>query len=139
MNLKAKIYEVLKNADLRITPQRVAVLEAFYTLKNHPTADKIIQFVQKKNPNIAVGTIYKVIDILIQKEIVRLVKTDKGVMRYDEIHDHHHHLVSENSDMIEDYYDEELDELLKKYFEKKRIENFTIEDIKVEITGNFDK
>lgn len=138
MNLKTKIVDVLKNADLRITPQRVAVLEAFYSLNNHPNAEKIILYVQKKNPNIAIGTIYKVIDILVQKEILHLVKTDKGVMRYDDVNEHHHHLMSDKSDRIEDYYDTELDEMLKNYFAKKKIDNFTIENIKLEITGNFD-
>lgn len=134
---KEKISQLLKNANLRITPQRMAVLEAFFTIKNHPNAEKIIQYVQKENSNIAVGTIYKVIDILVQKEIISLVKTDKGTMRYDEVREHHHHLVSETSDKIEDYYDEELDKLLLEYFSKKKIDNFSIEKIKLEITGDF--
>lgn len=135
--MKYKINELLKSHGLRVTPQRVLVLEAFYTLKNHPNAEKIIQYVQAKNPNIAVGTIYKVIDVLVQKGIIHLVKTDNGVMRYDDTTENHHHLVSDSSDLIEDYYDEELDELLKNYFEKKQIQNFSIEKIKLEITGNF--
>ncbi len=135
--MEYKINELLKSHDLRVTPQRVLVLEAFYTLKNHPNAEKIIQYVQAKNPNIAVGTIYKVIDVLVQKGIIHLVKTDKGMMRYDDATENHHHLVSDSSDLIADYYDTELDELLKKYFEKKQIQNFSIEKIKLEITGNF--
>lgn len=137
MDLNKKICDVLKNADLRITPQRIAVLEAFYSLNNHPNAEKIIHYVQEKNPNIAVGTIYKVIDILVQKEILHLVRTDKGVMRYDDVLEHHHHLMSDNSDRIEDYYDPELDEILKNYFSKKKINHFKIDNIKLEITGNF--
>ena len=32
---------------LKITPQRVVILEAIYTLNNHPTADNIIEYVRK--------------------------------------------------------------------------------------------
>ena len=31
-------------------------MEAVISLSNHPTADKIIEFIQANNPNIAIGT-----------------------------------------------------------------------------------
>jgi Fur family transcriptional regulator, peroxide stress response regulator len=38
----------LKESDLKVTPQRVAVLEALNTLRDHPTAEKIKEYVVKK-------------------------------------------------------------------------------------------
>ncbi|MDZ7623838.1 MAG: transcriptional repressor [Ignavibacteriaceae bacterium] len=54
----------LKDINLKVTPQRIAVLEALNSIKDHPTADKIKEYVVKNHPNIAVGTIYKTLRIL---------------------------------------------------------------------------
>lgn len=127
----------LTENNLKVTPQRMAVLEAILTLNNHPTADNIRDFIRKAHPNIAVGTVYKVLDILTEKNIIRKVKTDKDVMRYDGILEKHHHLYCEESDRIEDFYDEGLNKIIDGYFRKKKIPNFKIEDIKLQIIGKF--
>jgi Fur family peroxide stress response transcriptional regulator len=49
----------------------------------------------------------------------------------------HHHLYCAQTDRIEDFEDDELNELLHNYFQKKAIKNFQIQDIKLQITGNF--
>jgi Fur family peroxide stress response transcriptional regulator len=132
-----EIQEILKSNHLKITPQRVAVLEAFRYLANHPTADKIIEFIRKNHPNIATGTVYKTLETFVEKGIVKKVKTDRDVMRYDHIVEQHHHLYCSESDRIEDYFDDELNNLLVDYFHQKQIPNFKIEDIKLQIKGKF--
>ena len=127
----------LKDSNLKVTPQRVAVLEALINLKNHPTADKIKEYVVKNHPNIAVGTIYKTLETFVEKGLVKKVKTEKDVMRYDAVLDNHHHLYCEDTERIEDFFDDELDNLIDKYFQKKKIPNFQVKDIKLQIIGTF--
>ena len=134
---KEKIGIDLKNSHLKVTPQRIAVLEALNSLKDHPTADKIKEYVVKNHPNIAVGTIYKTLETFVEKGLVKKVKTEKDVMRYDAILDNHHHLYCENTERIEDFFDETLNELLEEYFKKKKIPDFKIKDIKLQIIGAF--
>jgi len=134
------IYETrdfLKEKNLKITPQRIAVLEAILELGNHPTAENIIESIKMNHPNIAIGTVYKILEIFVDNSIVKKVKTDKDIMRYDAILEKHHHLYCVESDRIEDYYDEELNQILEKHFENKKIKDFKIEDIKLQIIGNF--
>jgi len=127
----------LKDSHLKVTPQRVAVLEALNNLKNHPTADKIKEYVVKNHPNIAVGTIYKTLETFVEKGLVKKVKTEQDVMRYDAILDKHHHLYCEDTDRIEDFIDDQLNEMLEEYFKKKKIPNFKVKDIKLQIIGTF--
>lgn len=115
------------------------VLEAIYTLNNHPTAENIIDFIRKNDPNIGSGTVYKVLETLVENQIIKKVKTEKDVMRYDGINESHHHLYCIKCDYIEDFYNDKLDKLLNDFFEENKIDNFTIEDIKVSISGNFIK
>jgi Fur family transcriptional regulator, peroxide stress response regulator len=122
---------------LKITPQRIAVYEALINLKNHPTAESIIEYVRKYHPNIATGTVYKVLDTLCNNNIIKRVRTEKDIMRYDAITEVHHHLYCDESDRIEDYFDRELDELLGDYFRKKKPFGFKISEIKMQISGKF--
>jgi Fur family peroxide stress response transcriptional regulator len=129
----------LSSKGLRVTPQRVAILEAIIELKNHPTADNIIDFIKEHHPNIATGTVYKILEALVENGLIKKVKTDRDIMRYDAILEPHHHLYSTESDRIEDYFDEELNTLISDYFKKKKIPEFEIKDIKLQIIGNFKK
>ncbi|HDT12156.1 MAG TPA: transcriptional repressor [Candidatus Marinimicrobia bacterium] len=131
------IIEKLKDRRLKVTPQRIAVLEAVYALDSHPSTEKIIEYIKKTYPNIAIGTVYKVLDVLVENQLIHRVKTEKDIMRYDGMLENHHHLYSSESDRIEDFIDEELDDLLDEYFMNKGIPGFEIEDIKLHIKGKF--
>ena len=132
-----QIKQKLKDAGLRVTPQRHAILEAVYTLGNHPSAEQVIDYIRVRYPGIATGTVYNVLDVMVESGLVKRVKTDKDAMRYDAIMNRHHHIYCTESDRIEDYFDEELDELLQAYFRKKKLQDFKIEDIILQIKGNF--
>ncbi|MEW6196595.1 MAG: transcriptional repressor [Bacteroidota bacterium] len=130
---------ILIEKELKITPQRMAVLDALSRLNNHPTADNIIEFIKTNHPNIAIGTVYKTLETFVDMGIIKKVKTEKDVMRYDSILENHHHLYASDTEYIEDYFDDELDRVIEKYFQKKQIPNFVVEDVKVQIIGKFKK
>jgi len=132
-----KIQDILSANGLKVTPQRIAVLDALMKIQKHPSADLIIEYIKKNHPNIAIGTVYKTLETFVEKGMVKKVKTEQDVMRYDTIMEKHHHLYCAESNRIEDYYDEELNQLLEIYFKKKEIDNFRIEDIKLQIVGTF--
>jgi len=127
----------LKMSGLKITPQRLTVLDSISLMNTHPTAEDIIIFVRKMHPNIAVGTVYNILETLEKKGLIKKVKTEAGVFRYDGVTEHHHHLYCQESDRIADYIDEELDSILRDYFSKKKPVNFKIEEIKLQINGKF--
>ncbi len=133
-----EIRNKLVEKGLKVTPQRMAVLEAVETLRNHPTADQIIAYIRKNHPNIATGTVYNVLETLTGNNILAKVKTDRDIMRYDaDLHPHHHiHCAGTNS--ITDYYDEDLNDLLTDYFKKKKVPGLTIEDVQLHIIGRYE-
>jgi len=133
------IRDKLRTAHLKVTPQRLAIFAAIYELGNHPTAEQILNFIKTSYPNIATGTVYSTLETFVARGLVKKVKTDNDVMRYDAFMSRHHHLYCAESDKIEDYVDEKLDILLNKYFKKKHIPGFNISDIKLQIVGIFNK
>jgi len=134
---REELRKTLMKNELKVTPQRIAVLEAVTELNNHPTADNIIKFIKKKHPNVAIGTVYNNLEVLIEKGIIKKVNTDKDITRYDAITANHHHLYCMESERMEDYFDDKLNQMIRDYFNQKKIPNFEIRDIKLQIIGKF--
>ena len=133
-----QIREQLSRHGMKITPQRLAVVEALYALKSHPTVEEVARKVHTTQPNIATGTIYNILEALVNKGLVAKVKTESDVMRYDIFLDPHHHLYCSDCSQIEDYYNPELTALLERYFEEHSIPGFTIDAVRLQINGRFE-
>jgi len=131
------IIKILTEHGLKITPQRIAILEVILGLGNHPTADDISDYLRLNYPHISVGTIYKTLVTFSEKGIIKKVHSDYEIIRYDGVKDKHHHLLCSDSEQIVDFYDKDLDSLLEEYFKKKNIQNFKIEDLKLQIIGKY--
>ncbi len=118
------VIEILAKHNLKITPQRIAILEVILNIENHPDAEKITDYLRLTYPSISLATIYKTLDTFTKKGIIRKVATDKESMRYDAITERHHHLYCSESDRIEDFYDEDLNILLDELSEKEKYPEF---------------
>lgn len=139
MYTEKEIKEKLRNKGLKITPQRVAVLNAVYTLNNHPTAQHIMDFVHKKYSNVSAGTIYKTLDTLVEKRMITKVRTTHEATRYDGRTENHHHLYNNENNSIEDYINKKLDHMLDVFFQENSIPGYEISSIDVHINGKYQK
>ena len=133
-----EIAEAMRARGLKVTPQRIAVIQALDKL-DYPRAEEIIREVSEQIPGLSPTTVYNTLDILVSKKIIRKVHTEADVMRYDAIADHHHHLYCLESDRMDDYFDPELDKLLEDYFRRKNIDGFRLKEVKLQLMGEFEK
>lgn len=131
----SEIRQRLSKSGLKITSKRVAIIEAVHKLNNHPTAEEIIKEIRKNNPDIAVATVYKALNILTARNVLRKVISESDIARYDAVQKPHFHLYNDLTKTLEDYFDEELEGLIKAHFDKKGIPGFTIESIDLHIIG----
>ena len=129
--------KILVEKNLKVTPQRIAVLDILLNMDNHPSAENIIEYMRLSFPHVPIGTVYKILEVFVEKGIANRVKTDNDTLRYDAVQEKHHHLYSSQSEQIVDYYDDELNKILEDHFRKKQIPDFKIEDIKLQIIGRF--
>jgi Fur family peroxide stress response transcriptional regulator len=132
----SKLKSRLIDNGLKVTTRRLLILEAIVEL-NHPSAEDIIRYIRIRYPKVASATVYKALNILWQKKIIFKVETEKDIIRYDAIAEAHHHIYSPEHNRIEDYNDEELTRIIKRYFKTKKIKGFDIEDFKLQIIGKF--
>jgi Fur family peroxide stress response transcriptional regulator len=132
-----EVIKILVENNLKVTPQRIAVLEVIMGLENHPSADNIIDYIRLNFPHVPIGTVYKILDAFVEKGIIHRIKTENGILRYDAVKEPHHHLYCTDSEHVEDFFDEYLTNYINKYFKKKKIPNFKIEEIKLQIVGKY--
>jgi len=132
-----QVIKILVDNGLKVTPQRIAILEVALTLKNHPTADNVIDYIRLSYPHVSIGTVYKSLQLFVTKGILNKVKTDKDIIRYDPVSANHHHLYCAESERIENFEDEKLNELIDSYFKNRKIPDFEIKDIRLQINGIF--
>jgi len=131
-----KLKKRLTEKGLKVTSRRLTILEAIMEL-SHPTPEEILKYIRKKFPDTATATVYKALNVLVEKKVINKINTEKDIFRYDAILESHHHLYSSELNRIEDYNDEELTGILNKYFTGRKIPGFNIEDFKLQITGKF--
>ena len=135
MDLK-DINKILKEKNLKVTPQRIAVMQVLMNDRTHPSAEVLIKSILKDHPYISVGTIYNILDTFVNKGIVVKIHTDDNIMRYDPVVEEHHHIYLDEEGEILDYYDEELTELVKNYLKnKEELNSIEIDKIKINLLG----
>ena len=72
----------------------------------------MIDYIKNNHPNISIDAVYKVLDSLVENNLLKKVKTEKDIMRYDAVLSNHHHLYYAETDRIEDYEDEKLNKFI---------------------------
>jgi Fur family ferric uptake transcriptional regulator len=84
----------LRRLGLRVTPQRLFVLEALEGAGGHLTAEEIMQWASRRYPALNLATVYRTLDLLVSVGLV--AQTDLGgeATTYELVGDvPHHHLV----------------------------------------------
>ncbi|MDX6287943.1 MAG: Fur family transcriptional regulator, peroxide stress response regulator [Frankiales bacterium] len=80
--------------ELRLTPQRRAVLEVLRGCTDHPTAAEVIDRVRHQHPGIGAATVYRSLGLLVESgQALELSLGDGASARYDGNTTHHDHVV----------------------------------------------
>lgn len=94
----------IKSAGLRMTPQRMAIVEFLEGNTDHPSAEDIFRAVSKKFPGISIATIYNTLDILRKKGLIEILEIDPERKRCDPNIQPHHHFICKRCKRIHDIF-----------------------------------
>ena len=99
----AEIEQRLRDAGLRATAPRVAVLRALTNSDDHPRVDQLIERVRGDGVSISTQAAYDVCEALHDNALARRVELRGGPVRYDaRVGDNHHHLVCRSCGVVND-------------------------------------
>jgi Fur family peroxide stress response transcriptional regulator len=106
----ARMAAALREAGLRLTPQRVAVCRVLAESRTHPTAHALFEQLSAESVAFSRATVYNTLETLARHGLAReLVVAGDGAMRYDADVHPHAHLVCIRCHRVEDYEDAMLD------------------------------
>ncbi len=128
--------EKIASTGLKVTQQRLVILQALYENDDHPSAEVVYNHLSNENPSLSLGTVYKTLETLVEKSIIRKVYCADGIKRYDVHTEPHSHLHCQTSHRIIDFSDPALEAMILQYLQDKKIENFEIQDIQLQIQGH---
>ncbi len=77
------VREKLRRSGYTLTSQRKAVLEALKEARGHPSAEDVYLVVKKKNPKVALGTVYQALSVLEEIGIIGAKHWSESPTRYD--------------------------------------------------------
>ena len=92
---------LLKEYNLKVTPQRVAIVEELYS-NGHMNIDELYKKLLEKFPSISLATIYKNVNAMVEKVFLNEVKIPEAKSVYELAKEEHSHLVCSSCGKIED-------------------------------------
>ena len=102
--MKASIVKKLREQRLKLTPQRIAIIEAFLdNISLHPGASLIYEEARKKVRSLSLSTVYATLNELSRLGIIKMLEFDKMENRYEGNITAHINLVCKGCSKIMDY------------------------------------
>ena len=84
------VSEKFRRSGYTLTSQRRAVLDALKEYKGHPSAEELYLAVKKKNPKVALGTVYQALSVLEEIGLSGAKRWSEAPVRYDLNTEPHH-------------------------------------------------
>lgn len=102
----------LRDAGVRVTPQRQAIFQYLKETTSHPRAEDVYEYIRQKFPGISLATVYNTLNLLVEKGLIRQLTYGDMSSRFDGVCEQHYHLVCDDCGQLVDVMDVELpDEL----------------------------
>jgi Fur family transcriptional regulator, peroxide stress response regulator len=105
------VISILREHSIQPTPQRIAVAESTLWTKAHPTADTVWTSVKRKHPTISRATVYNVLNLLVNKGLLRTHILTDGATVFDPNMEHHHHFICVVCGLVRDFESAKFDKM----------------------------
>ena len=111
-DIEHKFSEYLKNKGLRVTPQRLKILNVFLNTEDHVSMEELFLKIRQQDSSVGQVTVYRTLKILCEAGIASAVNFEDGMVRYEPRDLHHHdHLVCEKCGRKIEFINESIEKL----------------------------
>ena len=83
----------LKQKQLKITPQRLAIFNMLCNTTAHPNAETVFKSLAPQYPGLSLATVYKTLDSFCEAGLLQELNVNEGRFRYDANMEAHPHFV----------------------------------------------
>ncbi|MGW8161143.1 MAG: Fur family transcriptional regulator [Desulfobulbales bacterium] len=126
--------DYLKKNSLKMTNQRQLVAQAFFSQKEHLSAEDLYRKVQKKFPVIGFTTVYRTLNLLVEAGLASTHHFKGSFTQFEPRgrKEHHDHLICTVCGKIIEFTNDRIEKLQR---EVARKHNFEVSDHTLEIFG----
>lgn len=102
-NRMNELKKLLEANDIRLSHQRLLILDYLVLNHTHPTAEKIYKDLKEIDPVISQATVYNTLNLFSNKKIVKELDFNMNSKRYEFRKRFHGHFICENCGSIDDF------------------------------------
>jgi Fur family ferric uptake transcriptional regulator len=115
-----KFMKVLRNENLKLTPQRVEIFREVCDSDEHREAEEIYLALRERDVHVSRSTVYRTMNILYQHDLVRRMNIGDGKWRYEHWLDchQHDHLICIRCGTIVEFMNPQIEEIQKNVADK---------------------
>lgn len=112
--------EYIAKNGLKVTPQRLRIVEVFLRESGHLTTEELYERVKVVDGSVGQATVYRTMKLLCDSGIAKEVHFGDGVARYEQKYgsEHHDHLICEACGRNLEVIDEEIERLQEELAER---------------------
>lgn len=104
--------DALRNAGVRITRQRAALLEVLAGSEDHPDAIELHRRAENKVPGISLSTVYRTLTELEAQGVIHRHQFEGEAARFEHAEaDHHDHMIDIESGEVVEFQNERIEKL----------------------------
>jgi len=96
---------------MRLTNQRQVLMEELRKVTTHPTASELYDMVRQRLPRIALGTVYRNLELLSECGSIKKLETGGEQKRFDGNTDPHYHIRCNTCGRVDDIHIPRLEDL----------------------------
>lgn len=129
---QSSLYRELKDHGIRLTPQRMAILEYLRGTSSHPRADQVHQQIRRRFPGVSLATVYNNLKVLKDKGLVSELSYGDLASRFDGKTVPHYHVNCQVCGTVVDFHGPVFQDLQG---EAAKVTNFEISGHRIELYG----
>jgi Fur family ferric uptake transcriptional regulator len=135
-NAKKRFMDFMETKNLRVTSQRMVIIDAVFSTDDHFTAEQLLKMSRQRDSSVSRATVYRTLPLLTESGLVHEMDFGKDYKIYDPNyakHPNHNHIICDDCDKIVEFESDQLDKLENEISQEL---GFEVKTQQLKITGS---
>ena len=132
---KQKFIAFLEQKNLRMTAQRMAIIDTVFNTEEHFTAEQLLDWSRERDQSVSRATVYRTLPLLTESGLVHEMDFGKDYKFYDPNyadHPNHNHIICQDCEKIVEFENKKIDQLEQEISTRL---GFSLKSHRLQITG----
>ena len=109
-----KLLEKCQKRGFKLTNQRELVISILENSEDHPDVDELFSRALEQDKSVSIATVYRTVRLFEDAGLVDRHDFGDGRARYEEVSEHHDHLIDVKSGQVIEFHNAEIEQIQEK-------------------------